>query len=404
MSEPKYELIVYGATGFTGRLIVAYLDGHPHLEGRRWAMAGRNQSVLEVLRKTLESDNIDTITCALSDSKSVNALVSSTKVVITTAGPFSAYDGEKLLGACAKTGTHYSDLSGESFWQREMIEQFHEEAKASGAKIILGGGVDSIPSDIGAHLALKELGTSIDADEAVTVSGIYSEYSGSFSGGTMASVKAIGKALRTGRLTEEVSNHPYILAPGVKTLSCETATADGMPKDFRFQFDGAHVMLFPFFMGKINAPIVRRSLFLNGKTDTTKYRECSSLSMWLRIAWLYFSRGMGYLLGDPIKFNPKPGEGPPTWMIKQGAFAIHVNAKAESGKSAQVVISGKGDPGYGATSKMLAEVGLCLAQRKDMPKITGVLTPAIGLGDALVAQLDNADDGNFMSFKITGVS
>lgn len=408
MSKRKYDLVLYGATGFTGKLTAAYLDNHPDLEERRWAIAGRNQNGLEAVRAGLSATNVDVIPCPLTDSSSVEALASSTHAVITTAGPFSAYDGDKLLGACAKAGTHYSDLSGEGFWQREMIDQYHDIAQASGAKIVLGGGVDSIPSDLGTMIALQGLNLAPETPERVDVTGVYTEYSGSFSGGTIASGKARLKALRTGRLTKAATNDPYILAPDVDGCSREAGTADGMPKGFRTSLDSKRGALFSFFMGKINAPVVRRSLALSGRAGTTTYRECCSLGTWTRVGWLYASRGMGYPLGDPIKLNPKPGEGPPGWMIKQGAFTIHVTAETESGRYTRAVITGKGDPGYGATSKMLAEVGLCLGQKcntdnSQAPIGGGVLTPATGLGDALIDQLANAESGEFMKLDLAEV-
>ncbi len=403
MNDRIYDLVLYGATGFTGKLTAAYLDEHPDLIGKRWAIAGRNGAGLQQLQSTLRASNVDVVVCPLTDESAVESLVLSTRAIITTAGPFSAYDGDKLLGACARAGTHYSDLSGEGFWQREMIDQFHDTAVASGAKIVLGGGVDSIPSDLGTLIALQ--GLKRKPDEYAKVTGVYTEYSGSFSGGTIASGKARLKAMRTGRLTKEATDDPYILAPDVIGCVNEAGTADGMPKKFLSKLDPKRGMLFSFFMGKINAPIVRRSLALSGIAESTSYQECCSLGTWTRVGWLYASRGMGYPLGDPIKMNPKPGEGPPAWMIKQGAFTIHVTAETESRKYARAVVTGKGDPGYGATSKMLAELGLCLGQKclpgnADVPQGGGVLTPATGLGDALIKQLSNAESGGFMSLEL----
>ena len=172
----KFDLILYGATGFTGKLTAAYLDRHPELAGRRWAIAGRNAGALEAVRATLTSQQVEVVTCPLNDAGAVKAMVQSTHVVITTAGPYSTYDGDKLLGECARAGVHYSDLSGEGFWQREMIDQYHEIAQASGAKIVLGGGVDSIPSDLGAFMALQEIGLESQSSqnaESIQLSGVY---------------------------------------------------------------------------------------------------------------------------------------------------------------------------------------------------------------------------------------
>ncbi|MEO0602087.1 MAG: saccharopine dehydrogenase NADP-binding domain-containing protein, partial [Myxococcota bacterium] len=134
--QPRFDVVLYGATGFTGKLTAAYLDRHPELRGRPWAIAGRNETSLAAVRETLQSAHVEAITCPLTDQAGVEAMVRSARAVISTAGPYSAYDGDKLLGACATAGVHYSDLSGEGFWQREMIDRYHPVAQDSGAKIV----------------------------------------------------------------------------------------------------------------------------------------------------------------------------------------------------------------------------------------------------------------------------
>ncbi|MFK8042375.1 saccharopine dehydrogenase family protein [Congregibacter sp.] len=398
MSDDKqFDLLLYGATGFTGKLIAEYLDKHPELEGRSWAIAGRNDKKLEVLQKSLSRQGPQRVVCDLDDVAAVDAMVRSARVVISTAGPYSTHNGESLLGACARAGVHYSDLSGEGFWQREMIDAFHDEAVSSGAKIVLGGGVDSIPSDLGAYLALQALDFGADEPVEARITGKYTEYSGSFSGGTIASGKARQAALRSGRLSKEAMDDPYILAPGAQSRADEEPTQDGMPAGFLRKVEAGYGVLLPFFMAKINAPIVRRSLALQGLDGHVSYRECCSLGMWSRISWLYFSRGFGVPLGQPINFVPKSGEGPPKWLLKQGAFSVEVTAEASDGRLAKAVVAGKGDPGYGATSKMLGELALCLLLDEQVsPDIAGVLTPATALGDALVDRLNDACDGDFM--------
>ena len=156
MTQKPYDLVLYGATGFTGTLTAQYLDSHPKLAHLKWAIAGRNEAKLKRVKRNLKSENVEIIVCSLTDAGNVEALAKSTRAVITTAGPYSTYNGAELLGACAREGVHYSDLSGEGFWQREMIEAWHEAAQESGAKIVLGGGVDSIPSDLGVFETLEK--------------------------------------------------------------------------------------------------------------------------------------------------------------------------------------------------------------------------------------------------------
>lgn len=399
-TRPMFDIILYGATGFTGKLTAQYLAQHPDLAGKRWAIAGRNALALKELRASLDTDRVDVVVCALEDTKGIEKMLGSTRAIITTAGPYSSYNGRALLGACARLGVHYSDLSGEGFWQREMIDEFHEVARASGAKIVLGGGVDSIPSDLGTYLALKQANVPASDSDPIHVTGLYTEYSGSFSGGTLASGRARQAAIKSGRLSTEALFDPYILAPKTEGADSETGTLDGMPRRFIRKRESGLGTLLPFFMGQINAPVVRRSLALNGQASTVSYRECCSPGMWARIAWLYGSRGLGIPLGQPIKFIPKSGEGPPKWMLNQGQFKVEVYAKQGSKQLSKVTVSGKGDPGYGATSKMLAEVALCLAlDKQGKPSAAGVLTPATALGDALIKRLGDADGGRFMRFE-----
>ena len=152
-------------------------------------------------------------------------------------------------------------------------------------------------------------------------------------------------------------------------------------------------------MAPINARIVRRSLALRGEHHHTSYSECAAAGMWLRMLGMWASRGFGYFLGEPIKFKPVSGEGPPPWLLRSGSFEIEVTARADI-KIARSRISGKGDPGYGATSKMLAELGLCLAldDHSESSHRAGVLTPSTGLGHVLVTRLTQAEGGKFMHF------
>tara|TARA_B100001175_G_scaffold317692_1_gene335783 strand:- start:2020 stop:3237 length:1218 start_codon:yes stop_codon:yes gene_type:complete len=398
LKEPLV-LIVYGATGFTGKLVASYLDSHPDLKGKPWAIAGRTQSKLTQLAEELVG-NPKTICVDLEDGIAVNKMVLSTSVVINCAGPYSENNGAALLGACAREGVHYSDLAGEGFWQAEMVEAFHDIAKKSGAKVILGGGVDSIPSDLGAFVVADAL--SGEPNQKIQIRSVYTRYTGSFSGGTLNSARATARARRSGKLTDAMEADPYILAPGTKGVETESpATPDGMSREFSWSFDWSHGAITKFFMAPINARIVRRSLVLQNQHQNTSYSECASIGMWFRLLIMWISRGFGYFKGEPIKFKPTSGEGPPSWLLRDGGFDIKITARTK-GKLASTTISGQGDPGYGATSKMLAELGLCLAldDHSNSSHQSGVLTPSTGLGNALVLRLTQARGGNFMQFKI----
>ncbi len=398
MLKESIVLIVYGATGFTGKLVATYLDSHPELQGKPWAIAGRTQSKLADLAAEL-GYRPETICIDLDDTIALTAMVLCTSVVINCAGPYSENNGAALLGACAREGVHYSDLAGEGFWQAEMVEAFHDIAKNSGAKVILGGGVDSIPSDLGAFIAAEAL--SSEPDQRVQIRSVYTRYTGSFSGGTINSARATARARRSGKFTDAMEANPYLLSPITNGVETEApATADGMVRDFNWAFDWSHGSITKFFMAPINARVVRRSLVLDNQHQNTSYSECASIGMWIRLLAMWVSRGFGYFKGEPIKFRPTTGEGPPSWLIRDGGFEIKITART-NGKLACTRISGKGDPGYGATSKMLAELGLCLALDDHIKSShkAGVLTPSTGLGHALVFRLSQARGGNFMQFK-----
>ena len=269
--------------------------------------------------------------------------------------------------------------------------------------------VDSIPSDLGAQLALNALRPAAGA--AVAVRGVYTQYTGSFSGGTLNSGRATKKAKREGRLTEQRANDPYILAPELGAASAgpdAAAALSGMPAGWKRSWCSAgYMLLMDFFMAPVNARVVRRSLALQGVAVETSYSECCTLSMWGRALCVWASRGFGYFVGDPINFKPKSGEGPPDWLLQCGAFTVHITATEHAtGSKSTVVVRGAGDPGYGATSKMLTETGLCLALGDHLSagpaegKAGGVLTPSTALGELLVNRLECAVGGEFMSFAV----
>ena len=404
LTEPLV-LIVYGATGFTGQLVATYLDVHPELHGKPWAIAGRTQSKLAELSAKL-GDRPETLCVNLEDSDAVAAMVSRTTVILNCAGPYSVNNGAVLLGACARAGVHYSDLAGEGYWQAEMVEAFHNLAVESGAKVVLGGGVDSIPSDLGAFMATEALPSEPNQsmpNQSVQLRGVYTRYTGSFSGGTINSGKATERAKKSGSYTDAMETNPYLLTPGAVGIETQApGTADGMAADFKWTFDSTYGAVSKFFMAGINARVVRRSLTLRDEHQNISYSECAAAGMWLRMIGMWASRGFGYFLGEPINFKPISGEGPPSWLLRDGGFEIEVTSIA-NGQLAQTRISGQGDPGYGATSKMLAELGLCLAldDHSGSSHRAGVLTPSTALGHALVFRLTQAQSGKFMQFDTT---
>ena len=391
-----YDIVLHGATGFVGQLVADYLARHP--EGHRfsWAVAGRNSEKLERVRNSVVATGTEpgVIVAQAADKASVDAMVSDAAVILNVAGPFSEYHGDNIVGACALSGTHYADLSGEYWYQRRMIDDFHNEAERTGARIVLAAGIDSIPSDLGVQLATEHLAAK--GGRARHVKALFTSYAGSFSGGTRRSIKARRSVTQSGEYEAGFHTDPYVLAPGAKA-SHDNETVSGWDAwrfdvDFR-RFGG------PFFMAPINARVVRRSLAIDGHLPCT-YEEGISTGALLKASWLWLSRGFGYFVGAPIPMKPAPGEGPPPWLQQAGNFCVRVHASTEDrDRSALVEVRGAGDPGYLATSKMLSEVGLALLLDEALPR-SGVLTPATALGPALRHRLAEAEEGRFMRFRI----
>ena len=390
-----YDIVLHGATGFVGQLVVDYLAQHPEGDRFSWAIAGRNPEKLARIKNSAAARDAEPgmIVTQAADKASVEAMVSDARVVLNAAGPYSEYHGDNIVGACAVLGTHYADLSGEYWYQRRMIDEFHEEADRTGAKIVLAAGVDSIPSDLGVQLAIEHLASK--GRRARHAKALFTSYAGSFSGGTRRSMQARKRITQSEEYEPGFHTDPYVLAPGAKR-SDDSETVSGWDSrrfdtDFR-RFGG------PFFMGPINARVVRRSLAIGGHLPCS-YAEGISTGAWLKASWLWLSRGFGYFVGAPIPMKPESGEGPPPWLQRAGNFCVRVHASTEDRtKSALVEVRGAGDPGYLATSKMLTEVGLALLLDAAPPG-GGVLTPATALGPVLRQRLAKAEQGNFMQFR-----
>lgn len=392
----NFDLVVFGATGFTGQLVAAYLSTHPEVPRIRWAIAGRNRAKLDAVRAKVSPGQAPEVVVAdTGNPDSITAMVESARVVLSTAGPYSKLGGSVVVEACAKAGRHYADLSGEYFFQREMIDAFHQTALKTGAKIVHAAGIDSIPSDLGAQLAIERLTAQGARARAIKV--LFKDYAGSASGGTMASGRARAELLRSGKYDAAFHRDPYVLVPDPQAARTDTHVAGFRKLHYDSDFGSLGG---PFFMAPVNARIVRRSLYLLGQLPCD-YSEGISMGAWARVLALMGSRGFGYFVGEPINFKPESGEGPPEWLRNAGHFRARVHAVAEDGHWVQVEVKGRGDPGYLATSKMFSETGLCLALDGDQtPKAGGVSTPAAALGASLRERLCRAEDGRFMQFDV----
>jgi short subunit dehydrogenase-like uncharacterized protein len=391
-----HDVVLLGATGFAGKLVAEYLASHPSRASFSWAIAGRSPDKLAALRSSLAGAGPEIIVADTADKPSIDAMVSKARVVLTTAGPYAEHGGEVVVEACARQGRHYADLTGEYWFQRAMIDQFHEEARRTGAKIVHAAGVDSIPSDLGTQLAIEQLEER--GVKAARVKALFTDYAGSFSSGTNRTLESLEQLPKSGRYDAAFCSDPYVLAPSAEgKVEGETVTGWDEP---RFDRDFKRLGM-PFFMAPINARNVRRSLALSGRLPCS-YAEGISLGASLKAGWLWLSRGFGYFVGAPIPLSPKSGEGPPEWLRRAGKFRVVLEATSATGEhTATVAVQGRGDPGYLATSKMLGEAGLCLAlDRDELPAGGGVLTPALALGSVLRRRLAAVEGGEFMQFRV----
>jgi short subunit dehydrogenase-like uncharacterized protein len=401
--DKQYDLIIFGATGFTGRLVVEYLWKKYGLNySLRWAIAARNKTKLDVINKKVTNGQLPMEIADSNDKESLNHLCRKAKTICTTIGPYSKY-GTNLVAACIANQTDYCDLSGEVTWMRKIMDQFHDKAKVAEVKIVHSCGFDSIPSDMGVWKLQGEFKEKHGFYATQVETGVKA-MKGGFSGGTFASLGEVMKTASEDKAMKRVLLDPHGLDPSnQKGLSEE--------KDLRtVQWSASfNSWVAPFIMSTINTRIVRRSHALSnfpyGKNFI--YREFSlmgkGMSSWLK-AWMMtlplgiiMSAKPGSFIDRMIqKWAPSPGEGPSKEERENGFWVFDYKASNESGDVLAARIKGDKDPGYGSTSKMLGEAAVCLSL-DPLPSNYGILTPATAMGEALWKRLDkNAG----LSFKI----
>ena len=392
--DRRFDVVLYGATGFVGRQTVQYFASNAQLKtsGLRWALAGRNLAKLEQVKQNCAgAGDAGVVVAASDDAQALDALAKSTRVVLSTAGPFALY-GSALVAACVKHGTHYVDITGETPWAFQMIAQHHANAAKTGTRIIPFCGFDSVPSDLGAWLMTQTMQQRHRA-ACVQVTAAFS-VRGGVNGGTLASLFNI----MSSEQAQLVSN-PFLLNPMPADRLQIVANQD--PVTPRYNAD-LKAWLGPFFMSVINTRVVRRSAALLGYGNDFRYQEYLRLGRgWVAgAAAASLSAGMG-VSKMALSFSavrrvaaavvPKPGQGPSEASMNSGSFRCELVGKSASGDVLRGRITDNGDPGNRSTTKMVCEAALCLAlDAAKLPGGTGyggVLTPAAGLGDALVSRL-----------------
>ncbi|HZH15688.1 MAG TPA: saccharopine dehydrogenase NADP-binding domain-containing protein [Archangium sp.] len=388
----EFDLVLFGATGFTGRLVAEYLvKKRPAL---RWALAGRSLGKLERVRDELSAlepsaKGLPLVAADSMDRAAMDGLARRTRVVCTTVGPYALY-GSALLGACAEQGTDYCDLTGEPHWVREMIDAHQARAAETGARIVPSCGFDSIPSDLGVLLLHEQLaargGRLAEAHYRVR------RMKGGASGGTIASGLHMAERMSDPQV-RRVLDDPYSLnpegAPGV-------AGQEDWLRPRRDAETGR--WLAPFFMAAVNTRVVRRSNALLGYAYGREFRYDEAVDVGRGLAGMAraaaTSAGMalsGAVAFAPVRklaqrFLPAPGEGPSREERESGSFDIELLGVGTAGERVRARVGATQDPGYGATSWMLGESALCLAEDA-LPQRGGLLTPASCMGMKLVERL-----------------
>ena len=378
-ADRPYDIVVYGATGYTGRLVAEYLAHHYQGKGPKWAMAGRSAAKLAEVRDLIGAPaDTPLITANSDDQASMKALAESTRVVVTTVGPYQLY-GESLLKACVEAGTDYADLCGEPAWMRQMIDQYHEAAKASGARIAFSSGFDSIPFDLGVFMLQKEA-KARHGSPAPRVKGRVRGMQGTFSGGTAASLTETMKAVARNPKLIAILQSPFGLTPGFEGPSQPL----GLVPEYE-ESEGKWAA--PFIMATINTKNVHRTNFLLGHPYGADFKYDEMVLTSAGEVGQKLAHGMAEMLKNPFGAKPpKPGEGPSKEERENGFYDVLFIGEWPDGKTIRYGVKGRYDPGYGSTSRMIAETGIALL---DCKAEGGISLPGALLGEALVKRLQD---------------
>ncbi|MDG2460010.1 MAG: saccharopine dehydrogenase NADP-binding domain-containing protein [Luminiphilus sp.] len=389
MSNRHLEIVLYGASGFTGQLVAEYLAAeHADL---KWGIAGRNRDKLEALRHSLALPDLPLLVADSHDTEQLAAMVSQATTVISTVGPYAQH-GTPLLETCAREGTHYCDLTGEAQWMAAVYERINPLAEASGARLVHCCGFDSIPSDLSVYFLQKQFKERF-GNYANRVSGRMGRAAGGVSGGTVASLMYVAEqASKDPKIRERIMD-PYALYPPGLEKGLDVPDQTGIAWD-----DDFDAWTGPFVMAAINTKVVRRSHALAGLPYGAGFRYDESQLCSNRAKALISAGGLGAVMAGTFfsptrallkKALPDPGEGPDKTTRDNGFFEFWAHG-SDGENHLRVKVAGRRDPGYGATSRMLAQAGLSLA-RDELSVGGGIWTPASALGDTLLARLPGVD-------------
>jgi short subunit dehydrogenase-like uncharacterized protein len=404
--QREFDIILYGATGFVGKLTAEYLSAVGG--AARIALAGRSTDRLAAVRDTLggTAASWPLIAADASSPRTLTALAERARVVITTVGPYTKY-GLPLVAACAEAGTDYADLTGETMFIRDSIDLYHKQAADTGARIVHSCGFDSIPSDLTVY-ALYKRTLADGAGELGETNFVLRRMAGGLSGGTIASMMEVMETASTDPDARREMNDPYTLTTdraAEPELGHQSDTPWRRGRDIAPELDG--IWTGAFMMGAPNSRIVRRSNALLDWAYGSKFRYAENMSLGssvaapvaaamgtagnaavLALGSRYFDKLPRGLLE---RIAPKPGTGPSERAREKGHYTVETYTTTSSGARYRATMAQRGAPGYKATSVLLGESGLALAFDRDkLSDLRGVLTPAAALGDALLTRFSSA--------------
>ncbi|GCL63867.1 saccharopine dehydrogenase family protein [Pseudaquabacterium pictum] len=379
----EFDIVVHGATGFTGRLVIEYLLTRGDT-GLRWAMGGRSIEKLAAVRDEVGAPaSTPLVVTDSADPASLAALMARTRLVLTTVGPYQLY-GSALVQACAVHGVDYVDLCGEPAWMRQMIDAHHAAAQASGARIVFSCGFDSIPFDLGVLMLQDQMVQRFGAP-APRVRGRVRKMKGTFSGGTAASLKATMAAAATQPGVLDLLRNPFALTPGFEGPKQPSGNKP-MVDEALSDGTGTDTWVAPFVMAAINTRNVHRSNFLLQQAWGADFVYDEMLVTGPGEKGQAIAEAVAADKSLASDDGPKPGEGPSRAEREAGFYDVLFLGTGRNGETLRVGVQGDRDPGYGSTSKMIAESAMCLLQDATSTP-GGIWTPAAAMGQRLIDRL-----------------
>lgn len=377
-ANKEIDVVIYGSTGYTGRLVAEHFSKNYTGTTTKWAMAGRSQDKLEQVRDEIGASADTTLIVADSaNPDSLAKMCSRAKVVISTVGPYTLY-GEALVKACVEAGTDYVDLCGESNFIREMVDKYDLKAKETGARIVCSCGFDSIPFDLGV-LHVQKAAIDKFGEPCEEVRGRVTAMEGKFSGGTAYSIKAsVGAAMKDPALLAQLGN-PFALTPGFE--------GPAQPAGEKvIHEDDLNSWAAPFIMAAINTKNVHRTNALINHRYGSDFKYSEMILTGPGETGEATARAVASDKSIMGENAPKPGEGPTKDERENGHYAVLFLGETAKGDKITATVKGDKDPGYGSTSKMIGESAMCLIEDAT-DTVGGVFTPGAVMGDQLTERL-----------------